>query len=51
MRVYLFFYSFCECWGRGAKVTVSVSHVDFFLHVQCEGLADPTTKLCWGQGI
>ena len=21
---------FCKCWGRGVKVSVSVSHVDFF---------------------
>ena len=28
----------------GVKVSVSVSHADFFLHVQWEGLADPLTK-------
>ena len=30
--------------GQGVKVRVSVSHVDFFLHVQWQGLADPLTK-------
>ena len=29
---------------QGVKVSVSVSHVDFFLLVQWEGLAEPLTK-------
>ena len=30
IRVFLFFYGFCKCWGQGVKVSVSVSHVEFF---------------------
>ena len=35
MRVFLFFCSLCKCWGRGVKVNVSVSHVDFFPSSVC----------------